>query len=352
MKSIAGSLEERCIYCSGRRISKKGKRRKKFETVQLWYCKDCDQVFTPKALKGKTYPIPVILEGLGYYNTGYSLEDSSMRLKERYGISVTPTTLSRWLKEYKELSTYARLRQAALNLFSPHQVVQSTRLHHQQVYHYRIHRAKLELLLGNGRQKKFGPLGTFLLSMATACPHRLFRQEGRGSDIKARFDIDGVSIREKQNFATRISQLALQGVSQNKRRHDTVQKFMIMNDSVTVATEVPVYLLPEDIRHLKTKLGFQIPLEETASISGHIDALQVRNGVIHVLDYKPNAIHEKPIEQLTFYALALSRRTGLRLYDFKCAWFDENHYFEFYPLHVVLKKPRKSDFLQRPPRAA
>ena len=28
---------------------------------------------------------------------------------------------------------------------------------------------------------------------------------------------------------------------------------------------------------------------------------------------------------------------GLRLYEFKCAWFDETDYFEFYPLHVVKK---------------
>jgi len=55
------------------------------------------------------------------------------------------------------------------------------------------------------------------------------------------------------------------------------------------------------------------------------------------MDYKPNAAKEKPIEQLTWYALAMSRLTGLRLLDFKCAWFDEKDYFEFYPLHVVKK---------------
>jgi len=348
MKNIVGAFEERCLFCSGKRITRKGRRRKKFETIQLWYCRDCDQVFTPRALKGKTYPIPVILDGLGYYNTGYSLETSAKRLKERYGIMVTPTTLSRWLREFKELTTYARLRESGMVLFPPHQVIQSTRLHHRQVYHYRIHRAKLELLLNDRHQKNLAPLSSFLLSMAASCPHRLFRQEGRGSDIKVRFDTDGVSIREKQNFATRISQLALQGVSQNKRRHDSVQKFMLLNDYVTVATEVPVYLIPEDIQHFKSKLGFQIPFEDNATLTGHIDALQVRNGALHILDYKPNARHEKPIEQLTFYALALSRRTGLRLYDFKCAWFDENHYFEFFPLHVVLKKSRKVIFENRP----
>jgi PD-(D/E)XK nuclease superfamily len=219
----------------------------------------------------------------------------------------------------------------------PHQVIQSTRLHHQQVYHYRIHRAKLKLCLEDRHHQKFAPLSTFLLSISASCPHRLFLEPGRGSQLKERFDIEGVSIREKENFATRITQFVMQGVRDNKRRHDMVQKFMLANDSVTIATEVPVYLLLEDIKHLKSKLGFQIPFKENATFSGHIDALQVRNDAIHVLDYKPNAIHEKPIEQLTFYALALSRHTGLRLYDFKCAWFDEKNYFEFFPLHVVHK---------------
>ena len=76
-------------------------------------------------------------------------------------------------------------------------------------------------------------------------------------------------------------------------------------------------------------------------ITGHIDILQIRNGQIHILDYKPNAEKERPIEQLTLYAMALSRLTGLRLFEFKCAWFDEKDYFEFYPLHV-LHKPKKN----------
>jgi len=78
-------------------------------------------------------------------------------------------------------------------------------------------------------------------------------------------------------------------------------------------------------------------------ITGHIDILQIRNGQIHILDYKPRAEKERPIEQLTLYAMALSRLTGLRLYEFKCAWFDEKDYFEFYPLHVLhkLKKTKR-----------
>ena len=51
---------------------------------------------------------------------------------------------------------------------------------------------------------------------------------------------------------------------------------------------------------------------------------------------------QKPIEQLTIYALALASKTKLALKDFKCAWFDENNCFEFFPLHVVYKKEFKS----------
>lgn len=76
-------------------------------------------------------------------------------------------------------------------------------------------------------------------------------------------------------------------------------------------------------------------------ITGHIDFLQIRNGAIHILDYKgEGADKAKPIEQLTLYALALSRLTGIRVYHFKCAWFDDKNYYEFFPLHVVYKKHR------------
>jgi hypothetical protein len=37
------------------------------------------------------------------------------------------------------------------------------------------------------------------------------------------------------------------------------------------------------------------------------------------------------------YALARSRRTGLRIFDFVCAWFDEQQYYQFYPLRGPLE---------------
>src|SRR3981189_2775846 len=67
-------------------------------------------------------------------------------------------------------------------------------------------------------------------------------------------------------------------------------------------------------------------------ITGHIDFLQVRNGAVHILDYKPDARTNKPIAQLAIYALALTRlMPGLKLFDIKCAWFNEEEYCEMFP---------------------
>lgn len=117
---------------------------------------------------------------------------------------------------------------------------------------------------------------------------------------------------------------------------------MLFNDSVTVAREAPVLMTAEDIFHYQNMLGFKVPvkLKDDEVLTGHIDIVQVRNGAIHLLDFKPSARKARPVAQLTLYALALSRLTSLRLFHFKCGWFDKDDYFEFYPLHVVYKKKR------------
>jgi hypothetical protein len=65
------------------------------------------------------------------------------------------------------------------------------------------------------------------------------------------------------------------------------------------------------------------------------------NGAVHILDYKPDARTNKPIAQLTVYALALSRLTGIKLFDIKCAWFNENEYCEFFPRTLLSRERLK-----------
>jgi ATP-dependent exoDNAse (exonuclease V) beta subunit len=109
-----------------------------------------------------------------------------------------------------------------------------------------------------------------------------------------------------------MAALVLPTAPNNKKRHETLQRFMLVNDSVTIAVEVPVFLTRDDIRYYRSR-GFDLDFDSDV-ITGHIDFLQIRNGHIHILDYKPEARKETHAHvQLTIYALALARRTGLPL---------------------------------------
>lgn len=350
-----------CPYCSSKDTAKRGLRQKKYEVQQRYFCNACQKSFVAPKAKGKQFPLRLILEGLCLYNMGYTLEKTCQLLKEQFGLDVKPQTLSDWIKEFAELCSYGRMRPYGMKMYSPHQLIQKVNLYHRQVYEFSYHRAKTALILQDFKHAKFENVREFLEAVQTECPHQFFQEGERASEEKIKFSLDEVIIREKQNFATRLANLALQAVSDNKLRHKALQRFMLCNDSVTVATEVPVYMDDMDIEHMQEALKFKIPDNIGAGkngqkagstsaklITGHIDMLQIRNGAVHILDYKPakTTKRERPITQLTLYALALSRLTGLRLYDFKCAWFDENAYFEFFPLHVVYKlrdKQKKED---------
>ncbi len=207
---------------------------------------------------------------------------------------------------------------------------------------YKYHRAKTERLLAEDpKNTSLAPLETYLERVPQDCPHELFRDNtSHASQTKQKFNLDEVVITPKENTAVQSARFALQAVARNKLRHEVLQDFMLVNDSVTVSVEVPIVLTAEDLAHYCTRLGFDIPLflEKDGVITGHIDIVQIRNGMVHILDYKPGARKVKPIEQLMIYALALSRLTRLRLYHFKCTWFDDQEYYEFYPLHVVHKR--------------
>ncbi|MEK7188904.1 MAG: PD-(D/E)XK nuclease family protein, partial [Patescibacteria group bacterium] len=253
------------------------------------------------------------------------------------------------------------MRPFGLKLFPPEKVIESATLAHRQLYRFRHHKAKSHLIIEEDyKNRKFAPLREYLSLVPAETPHQYFQEGMRASEAPIGFSKSDMIVRAKKNYATKLASFVLQAVSRNKDRHDALQRFMLANDSVTVATEVPVYIRREDLAHMQTQLGF-ILFKKAARravksvkdlkvmavselpklITGHIDFVQIRNGFCHIMDYKPKAEKERPLEQLTLYALALSRLTGLRVYDFKCAWFDENDYFEFFPLHLVYKKTKR-----------
>jgi hypothetical protein len=231
-----------------------------------------------------------------------------------------------------------------VRLGTPSQTIRAVKLHHRQVYEFAYHRPKLEFLrtgtLDDKRagDKRFAPLADFLESVPTECPHDIFQREDgqRGSQLSDTFIRSGsMPVNRKENVATETAALILPTVGTNYERHPKLQRFMLANDSSTLAVEIPIWLDESDIATLEKAYGMQFAPTTAGTprtITGHIDFLQVRNGAVHILDYKPDARTNKPIPQLAIYALALTRLVpSLKLFDIKCAWFNEEQYCEFFP---------------------
>ena len=97
---------------------------------------------------------------------------------------------------------------------------------------------------------------------------------------------------------------------------------MLINDTATVAIEVPIYLYSNEVPELKLN----------KPITGHIDVLQIRWDKVWILDYKPEAKYNRvnSSHQVFLYKLALSKRTGIPLEYINCSYFDDKDYFEIW----------------------
>jgi transposase-like protein len=157
-----------CPYCESREVVKRGRRRKKFETVQLYRCKACAKTFSAQIVKHKHYPLCMILDAVSLYNLGYTRSEACQLIKEKYGPEIKPSTLANWIRELAPLCRYIRLRDKATALYSPHHVIKSLTLNHQQVYQYRYHQAKLDLLFSQKEfsHQRFHDLASYLTLMA------------------------------------------------------------------------------------------------------------------------------------------------------------------------------------------
>ncbi len=323
-----------CPSCASKKIVRTGKRKNKNRIIQRYLCKKCRETFSLNPIKNKTYPVKIILNTISFYNLGHPQEEVIKLISRKHKTKVPQRTISNWINNYKSICTFARLRNKAIKQFNPKNIIQKQTLSHIQPYTFQYHKAKLNILLEQNPQ--FIKLKDYLEKInSKGFPHHIFTypknnnsNNQRASKIK--FKHLKITHIKKQNLANKLTSLALNLAKTNKDRHNAVQNFMLINDSTTIATEIPVYLTKDDITYFISR-GFQPGLvNQKTPITGHIDLLQIRNGLIHILDYKPESNKISPINQLTIYALALASKTKLPLSQFKCAWFDENNYFEFH----------------------
>jgi transposase-like protein len=345
-----------CPNCASKNTKKAGVKHLQLQIHQNYLCKDCNKTFKLNQHQvNKTYPITTILKTISFYNLGHPQSKISSLL--RTNPKPSQKTISNWIKEYKHLTPYNKLRTEAIKQYSPEELIQQHNfLHNNLNYQYQLHNYKLNTLTDEKYQKKnfsqtfpksLIPLKDYLNKIPTKdFPHHIFQpnpsiEHNHNRASTSNFKTLNITQNKKQNLANKLADIALNLAKNNKQRHEVIQDFMITNDTSTIATEIPIYLTKDDLIYFQ-KQNFNITPEQfNTPITGHIDFLQIRNNNIHILDYKPDTNKEHPINQLTIYALALASRTKLPLTSFKCAYFDNNNYYEFFPLHCVYKKQNK-----------
>jgi len=135
------------------------------------------------------------------------------------------------------------------------------------------------------------------------------------------------------------------GLENNEGRynsnHSKVQVFMLENDDKTIAVEVPIWIKEEEIENYNEVFKTREPL------TGHIDVLRLEDDKIWIWDYKPNAQREEyATTQTYFYALMLSKRTGINLEKFRCGYFDSCYAYVFKPeVNAILRNKQIKNFL-------
>ncbi len=340
--------EKICKGCGSGNVIKKGKRKNKYGVVQKYFCNNCSKYFILKKLEKKVYSAKVIIQAISYYNLGYSLDESSKLINKKFKVKVSSRAISNWLNEFEEVCGYYRIRDKAKGLFKPKDIIFKKIFRHLQLYKFRYHKAKIEFFVN----KYFNGLKDYSADVSRNCPNELFKDSLRSSNIKLDIDINKIKVFKKENYACKLASLALESASKNSERHDKLQEFMLANDTCTIATEVPVYLFLNEIKQygvfdlfensiknntLNKKPNNEKIFKNNTAITGHIDFVQLKFGSVYVLDYKPDADRVSAVSQLFVYALALSVRTGIWLRNFRCAWFDENGYYEFVPSDIVLR---------------
>ena len=310
-----------CQYCkSNKHIIHYGKRRIKAGFVQIYRCTACRKNFTTRILKYAQYPNHIILNAISTYNLGYTLLETINRISKRFKTKISQSALSTWLKRYSDICTFNYLRKKYI--INPKDIIISKKFHHQQVYDFKYHTLKTNIA-----GKNFPTLKNYLKSLQDKCPNKPFQYGPRCSNL--RIDIKPTKT-TKHNNAPKLAELAKTLAKTTRERHQKVEDFFLINDSATIAIEVPVYIYPDELTK-KEQNTYGLNLQEP--LSGHIDILQVRWNKVHILDYKPDAkLSDKPAaEQLFLYALALTKRTKIPLNKFTCAYFDDKNYFQFSP---------------------
>ena len=101
MSNPAQQLNPPCPKCHCKSTTKRGKRRNRLRTLQLFQCTERLHRFTAEPGKNRTYPLKLILDAISNFNLGYSITDTRSILRRRFHVAVPDRTINSWLTTYR-----------------------------------------------------------------------------------------------------------------------------------------------------------------------------------------------------------------------------------------------------------
>ncbi len=186
-------------------------------------------------------------------------------------------------------------------------------------YYYRLHNIKIDKLV------RFSSLKSYLHDMFDKCPNEYFNDGGPRCSM-AKFKLSDLDL--KSIAGHEVNSLAKNALkySDEESAHSRVESYMLERDANTIAVEVPLWLHANEIANFKELF------KDVKPLTGHVDVLRIEDGKIWIWDYKPNAHREKfAATQIYFYALMMSKRTGIGMEHFRCGYFDDKNAFVYKP---------------------
>lgn len=270
----------------------------------------CGRGFSETLNCNSQYPLKLILHSIELYNLGYSVRAIRTMVGKRYHISPPERTIYSWTKRFENDLTFIKLRKK-MDL-DPENIIRTKNFQHRQVMPFSYHLPKVNI-----QSKSFPGIKRYIDWIDRSLPDRMFLEGPRMSTYN--MDLK-YNIKPIDNNLPRLTKLALER-SSDPSPHNSVESFFLINDSSTVATELPVFLNPKEI-------GTDVPM------TGHIDILQARYGKLYVLDYKPNLNHPEHFSsQLHLYRESIHRRMNIPKEKISIIAFNEHSVFE-YPVNA------------------
>ena len=94
-----------CKYCKSDHVYKKGVRKNKSGSVQLYRCRDCKRIFSGNfGFRYRRYSPEIVSEAIHLYYSGMSSYQVADALKVR-GIDVTRSAVRKWVERYSRIAS-------------------------------------------------------------------------------------------------------------------------------------------------------------------------------------------------------------------------------------------------------